>query len=189
MYNSKLRDYVRVYSSFLNQEFCKSIVSNFSDAKWSRHQYYHSRNHNFNSYENEPFFSMENVPLKNDLDLSIWKVLSEYILNDMKDCSEWFNGWDGYSASRLNKYDPSTLMRVHCDHIHTLFDGEAKGIPILTVLGVLNEDYEGGEFMLCGERIELKTGDVIVFPSNFLYPHEVKPVKSGVRYSFVSWAW
>lgn len=70
-----------------------------------------------------------------------------------------------------------------------MFDGNKKGIPILTVLGGLNDDYEGGELILCGEQVELKAGEVLVFPSNFLYPHEVKPVKSGTRYSFVSWVW
>jgi hypothetical protein len=33
------------------------------------------------------------------------------------------------------------------------------------------------------------TGDVIIFPSTFLYPHKVNEVKKGIRYSFVSWAW
>ena len=28
---------------------------------------------------------------------------------------------------------------------------------------------------------------LIIFPSIFLYPHLVKPVKKGTRYSFVSW--
>ncbi len=33
----------------------------------------------------------------------------------------------------------------------------------------------------------LKTGDMIIFPSNFLYPHQVMPVTKGERYSIVSW--
>ena len=71
-----------------------------------------------------------------------------------------------------------------------MFDGERKGIPTLTVLGGLNDDYEGGELMMFGEHcINLPTGAVVVFPSNFMFPHEVKPVKSGVRYSYVSWTW
>ena len=52
----------------------------------------------------------------------------------------------------------------------------------------LNEDYEGSEFYCRGKEIKLKTGDILLFPSNFMYPHEVKEATKGVRYSFVSWA-
>ena len=80
-------------------------------------------------------------------------------------------------------------MALHADHIHSMFDGERKGIPILSVLGVLNDDYEGGEFVLIDEKINLSKGDIIVFPSNFMYPHKVEPVTKGTRYSYISWIW
>jgi predicted 2-oxoglutarate/Fe(II)-dependent dioxygenase YbiX len=70
-----------------------------------------------------------------------------------------------------------------------MFDGERKGIPILTVLGVLNDDYEGGEFILIDEKINLSKGDMLVFPSNFMFPHKVEPVTKGTRYTFISWIW
>ena len=40
----------------------------------------------------------------------------------------------------------------------------------LNTLGVLNDDYEGGEFYLVDEKTDLSKGDVIIFPSNFMYP-------------------
>jgi predicted 2-oxoglutarate/Fe(II)-dependent dioxygenase YbiX len=71
-----------------------------------------------------------------------------------------------------------------------LFEGDRKGIPILTVLAGLNNDYEGGELIMFKDtQIKMNTGDVVIFPSNFLYPHKVNPVTKGVRYSCVSWAW
>ena len=79
-------------------------------------------------------------------------------------------------------------MALHCDHIHSLFDGERKGIPVLSVLGALNDDYEGGEFIMFDDyKIPLKTGDVVIFPSVFLYPHKVMPVTKGTRHSLVLW--
>ena len=54
----------------------------------------------------------------------------------------------------------------------------------------LNDNYEGGEFiMFDNHEIKFKQGDLIIFPSNFLYPHKVEPVIKGTRYSFVSWVW
>jgi predicted 2-oxoglutarate/Fe(II)-dependent dioxygenase YbiX len=71
-----------------------------------------------------------------------------------------------------------------------MFDGEMKGIPTLSFVGQLNDDFVGGEFVMWKDQvIEMHKGTVIVFPSVFLYPHRVDAVKSGTRYSFVSWAY
>ena len=73
------------------------------------------------------------------------------------------------------------------DHIHSLFDGQRKGIPILSILGVLNEGYEGGEFVFFQDyEVPLKAGDIMVFPSNFMYPHTVKELTKGERFTFVT---
>ena len=48
----------------------------------------------------------------------------------------------------------------------------------------------GGELVFWKDKVvELKAGEIMIFPSNFLYPHEVRMVTKGTRYSFVSWAW
>ena len=81
-------------------------------------------------------------------------------------------------------------MASHCDHIHSLFDGERKGIPILSVLGLLNDNFEGGDFIFFDDyKIKFNKGDIIIFPSIFLYPHRVAPVTKGTRDTFVSWVW
>ncbi len=38
-------------------------------------------------------------------------------------------------------------------------------------------------------HITLKAGEIMIFPSNFLYPHRVDLVTKGTRYSYVSWTW
>jgi predicted 2-oxoglutarate/Fe(II)-dependent dioxygenase YbiX len=189
MYNSQLKDYVKIYQEFCGAEFCRAIVSSIQGVEWKIHQFYNSSTRMNASYDHELSVSHDQVPLKQELDKKIWDALSRYVTQDMVHMKDWFNSWSAYSLSRFNRYDATTQMKLHCDHIHSLFDGHYKGVPILTVLGSLNNDYEGGDLILCGEKIELKAGDVMVFPSNFLYPHEVKPVTAGVRYSFVSWAW
>tara|TARA_R100001086_G_scaffold168541_1_gene91612 strand:+ start:6935 stop:7177 length:243 start_codon:yes stop_codon:yes gene_type:complete len=78
-------------------------------------------------------------------------------------------------------------MRKHYDHIHSIFDGSRKGIPCLSFIGILNNNFTGGDFIIRDKKIKTKTGDIIIFPSCFLYPHEVTEVKKGARYSFVSW--
>ena len=53
----------------------------------------------------------------------------------------------------------------------------------------LNDDYEGGEFAFWDreKKVTLKKGSAILFPSNFMYPHEIMPVTKGTRYSIVTW--
>jgi len=79
-------------------------------------------------------------------------------------------------------------MAEHCDHINSIFDGQRKGIPTLSIVGSLNDDYEGGDFIMFEDKkIDIKQGELIIFPSLFLYPHRVEPVIKGTRYSYVSW--
>ena len=49
----------------------------------------------------------------------------------------------------------------------------------------LNDDYDGGElnFPDYSLKIKPKKGDIITFPTNAMYLHEVKKVTSGVRYN------
>ena len=78
-------------------------------------------------------------------------------------------------------------MSLHSDNIHHSH-GQKQGYPHLTSLIFLNDDYEGGEFVLCGNKyIEKIQGSAVVFPSNFMFPHEVKKVISGNRYSVKTW--
>ena len=54
---------------------------------------------------------------------------------------------------------------------------------------ILNDDFEGGEFAFFNKELKykLEKGDAIMFPSNFMYPHEVMPVTQGTRYSIITW--
>jgi hypothetical protein len=52
----------------------------------------------------------------------------------------------------------------------------------------LNDDYQGGEFRFWDEvTIRLEAGCAIMFPPNFMFPHEILPVSSGTRYSMITW--
>jgi hypothetical protein len=53
----------------------------------------------------------------------------------------------------------------------------------------LNDDYEGGEFAFFDRELTYKIpkGSAILFPSNFMYPHEIMPVTNGTRYSIITW--
>lgn len=85
------------------------------------------------------------------------------------------------------KYENSGFYTWHVDHFAT--------IPrTFSCILLLNNDYEGGN--LCfrnpdgsGEwEVETRSNRLIIWPSHFLYPHTVKPLTKGTRYSVVAWA-
>ena len=185
-----LMDYVKVYENFIDEETRAGVIEEIKDINWQMHHFYEAGSGRNVQFENELDIGYSLGAYGQKVQDQIWFAIQRYVVQDMAFCSDWYASWQGYSQVRFNKYDETTKMKLHCDHIHSLFDGYRKGIPILTVLGALNDGYEGGEFMMFGDKqVEMPAGSVLVFPSNFLYPHEVKPVKSGTRYSYVSWVW
>ena len=184
-----LQHYVKAFKGRINGDLCDTLIREMKTIEFSQHTF-----NNKMTGENKPrsgskelSVSWDDCPSKPILTKELWYVIHDYLTYiDMP----WFVSWSGYTPPRFNKYNQNKQMALHCDHIQSMFDGEKKGIPILSVLGVLNNNYEGGEFIMFDDtEIKFDKGDVLVFPSLFLYPHKVEPVKSGTRYSYISWVW
>ena len=194
--NKNIEHYIFRKENFLEESYCETCIDELSAGVWGKHSWYDQRKSHNIRYEEDTeldilFVSSQqnkNILKINDLILQrLHSTILEYIKTLQFD---WFDGWEGYSDIRFNRYSPGQEMRNHCDHIHSLFDGERKGIPTLSILGILNDEYEGGELIMCEDKkIDTKKGDLLIFPSNFLYPHKIAPVTKGVRYSYVSWVW
>ena len=60
---------------------------------------------------------------------------------------------------------------------------------LISTVSYLNDNYEGGEIEFRQSKVRIKpsTGDIVFFPSNFLYVHEVMAVTNGTRYSMPHW--
>lgn len=188
-----LLDYVKHYKSFLKDDLCKKTIielNKLDNSIWKEHLFHdYLKDEKFKKSGNKELSVLysEKISTKEIIMKELWNAIHDYIIN-LK--FNWFNGWQGYTSIRFNKYEKNKKMAEHCDHIQSIFDGNIKGIPILSVLGILNNDYKGGEFiMFKNEKINLSKGDLLIFPSVFLYPHKVEPVKKGTRYSFISWVY
>ena len=186
--NKNLEFYIQKTESFLDKNICNQTIKELKQLEdWKQHKFYdpiNKKNVNI-SGQKELDVSYSTITTTN----LIMNKLHSAIGNYMKHLSfDWYNGWAGYTFIRFNRYKKNKKMANHCDHIHSIFPGEPKGIPSLSVLGVLNDNYTGGEFIMFNDtKIKFKQGDLIIFPSIFLYPHRVEPVTKGERYSFISW--
>lgn len=91
------------------------------------------------------------------------------------------------NQSELLIYEPGGKYEQHIDTAY--FVDESLFVRKLTVLGFLNDDYEGGKFYIVKghERFypPQSKGTVLAFPSFLL--HGVEPVTKGTRYSVVTW--
>jgi hypothetical protein len=96
-------------------------------------------------------------------------------------------GYSSVTDIEILKYENTGFYTWHVDHF-------AEIPRTMSCILLLNNDYEGGN--LCfrnpdgsGEHeIEVRPNRMIIWPSTFLYPHTVKPVTKGIRYSVVAWA-
>ena len=184
----ELMHYAKLYRDVVSDEICDKTVSEMNTLEFQEHTFYNAKTGEYKPRSGSQELSMSwgNVTTKKTLNNIVDDIANRYV-QDLN--MPWFNSFQGYSHVRFNKYAENKKMAIHADHIHSMFDGERKGIPILSVLGVLNNDYEGGEFYLIDEKTDLSKGDIIIFPSNFMYPHKVEPVTKGTRYSYISWIW
>jgi len=148
---------------------------------------------------------------ENKIDFNIRRTYAHALstLNKSMSCVHWYNLLYSYFDKNLRqykfdnnildydyrsifdievlKYENTGFYTWHVDHFAT--------VPrTMSCILLLNNDYEGGN--LCfrnpdgsGEwEVEVKPNRMIVWPSTFLYPHTVKPVTKGKRYSVVAWA-
>jgi hypothetical protein len=153
------------------------------DLEWNTHTWY-------NQTENKSVSHSEKELEVLYPEHNISHLLMEYVLTGFKEfrtmCQPLSPSTDFSKivsqccGIRLNRYNVNTLMRQHFDHIHSLFDGAQKGVPVLSAIGVLNDDYEGGEIEFWADgkaiRYKPKAGDILVFPSgNPLFPGDGRP--------------
>lgn len=94
------------------------------------------------------------------------------------------------SREQVMIYQDGARSRLHMDDQHEMPDslGSNKYLmhlqnQIACLWYIVTDDIEGGEFVFPNQGIVVppKTGTMVMFPSNYLYPHEVKPVTAGKR--------
>jgi predicted 2-oxoglutarate/Fe(II)-dependent dioxygenase YbiX len=114
---------------------------------------------------------------------SLWEDVHFNKSQAVKDYCKRFNIGELRYWEALNfvKYGPGQHFQEHTDH------GFSYNC-VVSMVGYVNDDYEGGEiyFRMQGVRVKPKAGDLFVFPSNYMYPHQAMPVISGTKYSIVT---
>ena len=183
--NLQLKNFIHIERGLISKDTCRFVIDSIKNKSWNSHLWSTDGTDQF-SYPTKELDVLEATPDLEDI-LNPLISLSVKYYNDFIG-SEKVSQVTCFSPVRFNRYQKGQTMRIHCDHIKTLFEGEVKGIPVLSIIINFNDDYKGGDLIFWDDyKVDLGEGDVVVFPSLFLFPHRIEEVTENVRYSGVAW--
>jgi len=181
----EIKDYIKVYDNIIEYQTLSNILR----------------------YANTLDFNAATVGSNNDVRLDIrntysyglsnlsekltdvhWNAYFVYIFDlTFKRYQKEFNHahFNQIETVEILKYNEGGFYKNHVDHFWS-HPRTLSGILLL------NNDYEGGEFIfdLKNEKVQFpqNVGDCLIFPSNFMFPHRVNKITKGTRYALIAWA-
>jgi predicted 2-oxoglutarate/Fe(II)-dependent dioxygenase YbiX len=189
--NTQLKDLIHVERGIIPANLCDYLVDAIEKNEWRPHTWYNNVQGTFVSEETMEL-DVQNITGEHQQLLTPFMIQAGAAYNAKYhfECERTMQIMNKFSAIRFNRYSPGQIMRQHHDHIASLFSGDERGIPVLSFILNLNDDYEGADLVFWEDyKVPLGKGDVIMFPSLFLFPHMVTEATKGKRYSAVSWSW
>lgn len=136
------------------------------------------------SYRNCQDFKMgtNEIPYVQEKIVSIYEETVGQVKSCVEDYSRSYQINMNYmEAVNFVKYEQGTHFSYHSDHAHHY-------VCTISTIAYYNDDYEGGELAFDKLNLKLKpaSGDVVVFPSTFIYSHASLPVVAGTKYAAVT---
>lgn len=186
MFSQKLEDYIVEVTNIVPAELCDQILKEYgADSQWCEAAIgtgvVDKTKRNVDTIPvSQPAVILENPLTRKAIDNSLFDCVSQAkdaYASFYPNCTvESDSGYD------LLRYDEGMFYVEHVDS----FKAQPRAISCSLAL---NDDYEGGEFSFFGRKIVIrpKKGSALLFPSNFMYPHEIQPVTKGTRYSIITW--
>lgn len=184
---TKLEDYIVHLESFVPQNICDLILNEYVDTNLWEYAItgsgvnIKSRNCDVIGIS-QPDVINQNKEIRSKIDEELYSVIS----SALKKYEENFP----YMELEIQEDSGYELLRYERDGYYVQHTDSFKEAPRAISCSInLNDDYEGGEFAFFNREIiyKLKKGSIILFPSSFMYPHEVMPVLNGTRYSIITW--
>lgn len=185
MQYNELKDYIYIVKNALSLNLCDEILYEFKNSdEWQDTSTPRGVDKSVRNCEtivmSFPHVIQKNSEVRQKLDSKVFsgasKCIQEYNVKFPHCRIEEDSGYE------LLKYNKGGFYIQHTDSF--------KAFPrAVSCSIILNNDFEGGEFAFFDRELKykLEQGDAIMFPSNFMYPHEIMPVTKGTRYSIITW--
>ena len=166
----------------------KYIIENFvhpNDAKllinyFDQYDHLCSDDREFHRDRNLHFSDIPNVNMKN--------ILLYYACKNEMFIDHYFKARTHlFRKMRMCRWNKGHSMPLHVDR-----NNEQGDLFHFSSLIYLNDDYEGGELFFIEnnkeKKYKLKSLSCMIFPSGKEYPHGVKKILKGKRYTIPSWS-
>ncbi len=183
---NQLTDYIQVFENVIPKELCDAILKEFSaEEEWLKTEVGGGKvRSDIRSAEtiiiSYPHVMEKNIVVRKQLDLDVFNAASKAInLYNKKFPLAKIEEDSGYE---LLRYKEGQFYIEHTDS----FKARPRAVSCSFAI---NDDYEGGEWAFFNREkvIKVPKGAAVMFPSNFMYPHEIMPVTKGTRYSIITW--
>ena len=176
-----MEKYIGYYEEVVPYALCDDLINwnfNFKPSTYSSHK--------GRAETSDERVRMDEVWIKDgNLYYNAVKAAFEYTIKKYSEKHPLFSV-QHITDFRINRYPKDGFMSSHIDNIHHSH-GQQYGYPQASILLFLNDDYKGGEFVVADKGYYPAKGSGLIFPSNFMFPHEVKKVTNGVRWSVLAW--
>lgn len=185
--NLTIEDYVQVYDDILDADKCEEIIKNIENNNTQLLRFGGELTDLVRKGEFVNTF-VGNRSFINYIEKIIEeineKVKTKY-LNDVRPLYYSYGNKFNHYQYHVLKYTPDDYFKIHHDHYAETLNYSR----LISICVYLNDDYEGGEldFPSINKKFKFKSGQAIVFPSNWMFQHGVTPITSGNRYTFVIW--
>lgn len=179
-------DYIVVLENVMTHSLCDAILEEYKvEHEWKTTTIDQGKvNANIRSAESifisHPDVINKNLETRKKLDTDIFEatsiVIEQYNKRFPFSCIVEDSGYE------LLRYKENNFYVQHVDSF--------KNCPrAVSCSFALNDKYEGGEWGFFNKEftIKLPKGAALLFPSNFMYPHEIMPVVKGTRFSVITW--
>lgn len=117
-------------------------------------------------------------------------LLADFTREFHKQMKVCLDQYTNYYGAKIEKFENPQLLRYGKEQMfHDHVDDHPFFTRRISLTYYLNDEYEGGdvEFNRHGLRFKAKKNDLLIFPSNFIYNHQVHPVTDKLRYVVVQW--
>jgi predicted 2-oxoglutarate/Fe(II)-dependent dioxygenase YbiX len=184
--NNRLQDYIIVVENAISNSLCDSILEEFkNEEEWVKTSVGGGR-------IDEKIRTAETIvisyPYVIEKNLKVRQNLDKYVFISAGLAIRKYN--EKFPLAKIEEDSGYELLRYKENQFYIQHTDSFKARPrAVSCSFALNDNYEGGEFAFFDRELKykLKKGSCIMFPSNFMYPHEIMPVTKGTRYSVITW--
>jgi predicted 2-oxoglutarate/Fe(II)-dependent dioxygenase YbiX len=190
--NNNLENYIKCYDNFFPEQTLSNLLKICKESdKFTGAEIVNKHNQKqFNEKIRKTLCWVMNSYETKSLKEAHWANLLNHCFNtaiEMYAKEFHYSFCKIYEDIQILKYNLGGHYKMHID------DGPSTP-RTLSFIFFVNDDYEGGELLFNFNNskkklvIKKKKNRMVVWPSNFLFPHSVQPTNKGTRYSIVAWA-